>query len=76
MKKFAIHPGYVSKWAKPDCMHMQRNYVGFSNLIDLYGINPRDCILWDDEKRETFVGRKHEDYNHLYPSPSGNYEIK
>ena len=69
MKKlYAIHPGYIISQYDGD-----RHYVPFTDLAGLYGLDPKDCILWDINRVETYAGRRPEDYIHLYPRADGRY---
>lgn len=69
MKKYAVHPGYV--YSRDGDYH----YISIQTLMELYQVDPQDCIIWDDARRETFLGRHIENYIHLYPSDSGNYSL-
>ncbi len=68
-KLCAVHPGMVRSMTDGD-----QHYITYSKLIHLYGLDPKDCILWDPDLPETTHGRKWEDYEHFFPSDSGNYE--
>ena len=60
--KYAIHPGYILSKNDGD-----KHYITFASLVRLYDVDPRDAYLWDDYRPETYLGRKKEDYIHLYP---------
>jgi hypothetical protein len=67
-KKYAIHPGYVT--SKNDG---EQHFISYGQLINLYGLKEKDCIVWDLEIPETWRGRNHKDYVHLYPKYNGRY---
>jgi hypothetical protein len=67
-KKYAIHPGYVIS-----DYDGETHYITVNKLATLYGLKPRQYIVWDDKRPETFVGRNKRDYIHLYPRCDGNY---
>lgn len=66
---YAVHPGNVSSRNDGD-----RHYIGFDELIRLYGVSYKDCVLWDIGRPETFFQRRWEDYVHLFPREDGNYQ--
>lgn len=64
MYKYVIHPGFVISKNDGD-----RHYVTANQLIRLYGVNPRECLV---------AGRTalpSDDLIHLHPQYSGNYEL-
>ena len=65
--RFAIHPGSVISASDG-----QKHYISFDQLVECYGVPRGECVLWDDERPGTYVGRK-EDYIHLYPLHGGGY---
>ena len=48
-KKYAVHPGWV--FSKDGDKH----WIGFHTLIRLYGLRADECLVWDDDRPETFV---------------------
>jgi hypothetical protein len=68
--RYAVHPGYVR--SRTDG---QQHYVGFADLVRLYGVPPGRCVLWDDDRRETYAGRNHDEFVHLRPRSSGDYSL-
>lgn len=70
-KRYAIHPGYVISKTDGD-----RHYIPAQILADLYGLRPDEYIIWDDQRPETYLGRREEDYVHLYPRYDGNYKLE
>jgi hypothetical protein len=64
--KYAIHPGYVI------ASDGDKHFIGYRQLINLYGVNPAECFEWNDSAR---LGKRWEDYIHLHPSESGNYNL-
>jgi hypothetical protein len=69
--KPCLHPGYIH--SRTGGMW---HFISASQLAQLYGLNPRDCIIWDEERPETYSGRNYEDYKHFYPSYKGSYQVK
>jgi hypothetical protein len=67
-KKIAVHPGYVFSANDKDI-----HYISFNTLCNLYGIDSRSAICWDEERPQTYQGRRFEDYYHIYPSRLGLY---
>lgn len=67
MKQFALHPGYViaGDW--------DSHYISYMKLLRLYELDSRDCIEWDDQKPYTYLGRKKEDFIHLW-TQDGKYK--
>ena len=63
-KRYAIHPGWGYS------QDGDRHYIGYFRLIELYKLNPKECIRWDD-----FAGRRWNDYVHLYAESDGNYQL-
>ncbi len=66
MKKYAVHEGFVNSKNDGD-----RHFISFSQLCQLYRINPKDAVNWVQNGR----GRTHEDYVHLYPNYDGDYRL-
>ena len=66
--RFAVHPEEVS--SKSD---RQRHYVGVLALVRLYGLRAGEYVVWDDQRPDTHLGRRWNDYLHLYPLYEGNY---
>ena len=63
MKKWlAIHPGKIT-YDDGD-----EHYISAPRLMELYRVNPDECIVWDRERPETYLGRRWKDYEHLYPA--------
>jgi len=71
MKLYALHPGPAFS-IHDDDLH----YINGRGLADLYGLRPNEYVIWDDQKPQTYLGRKREDYTHLHVRESGNYSIK
>jgi len=68
--KYAIHPGEVRSKNDGDI-----HFIGYKELIRLYKLNLKDCILWDIHVNSTFLGRDPRDYIHCYPKEDGDYNI-
>lgn len=71
IKVYAIHPGHVVSKNDGDI-----HYIGYCRLMELYGLRPFQCVIWDDDRPMTFLGYKKENYVHLYPRRDGNYTLK
>jgi hypothetical protein len=67
--RYALHPGYV-----PNREADGRVWISFSQLCELYGIAPCDCVRWDSKHPNTYFGKNSEDYIHLFPRPKGDYK--
>lgn len=65
-KKYALHPGFVTSR-----FDGEQHYIGIRQLVHLYGLSQSEYVVWDDRGS---LGRREEDYIHLYPSYEGNYE--
>ncbi len=66
--KYFIHPGYVR--SKTD---RQKHYISGDRLIDLYGVDPKKCLICTDEN---MLGRwinRTDNHVHLYPDADGRY---
>ncbi|MCK9569900.1 hypothetical protein M0R72_13230 [Candidatus Pacearchaeota archaeon] len=68
--KYAVHPGYVSAFDG------DRHYITAQQLINLYGVNPKDCCVVDISRQETFIGKDITGYIHLYPTANGDYPAR
>lgn len=66
--KYALHPGFVKSRSDSD-----EHFITAGQLAQLYRIHPKDYIVWDDNRPETFMGRSYGDYVHLYPRFDGKY---
>ncbi len=64
MYKYALHPGYV--YANDG----DRHWITCARLIELYKVNPKDCI--SVEAHGVFIGP---DAIHLRPDDNGFYKL-
>jgi len=62
-RKYAVHPGPVFS------RDGDERFVGFDELIRLYGVPADECLMWDNSKP-----LREEDYLHLYPRGDWNYK--
>lgn len=60
--KYVIHPGFVLSKQDKDT-----HYIGYSQLIALYGVDPRNCELYSP------MFNYGSEYVHLHPRFDGNY---
>lgn len=67
-KKFIIWPGHVT--SKTDG---QTHYISARALIDLWGVNPKECIIVNPHRPETMRGLPLLPV--LGPRISGNYKL-
>ena len=69
--KFAIHPGFIfRRYDNPT----RGGFIGYSHLIKLYDLNPKDCVRWDNIIINGRDAVKHyPDYVHLHPRADGDY---
>ena len=65
---YVIHPGLVYSINDKE-MH----YINYSRLIELYCLNPRECI--NAERRENLAGLDKTQLKHIYPRRDGRYPI-
>jgi hypothetical protein len=56
--QFAIHSGVIA----------------YPKLVMLYGLNPDDCIRWDEHDPVTFKGRIESNYIHFSTRQFGDYK--
>ena len=65
--KYIIHPGYVISKNDGD-----RHYIGYHKLIELYNVDPKECI----DARSLYTRSKScEDCIDLKPRYDGNYTL-
>jgi len=64
-RRYAVHPGWVRSKDGDD------HFITARRLMELYGVNPRACVVWDGHQ----LGRSAHDYIHLYPRHDGNYTL-
>lgn len=72
-KKYVLHPGEVQSQSDGDI-----HYISYAQLINLYQLNPAECIL-SDPKGEWMHGLTSEfiaGLTHLYPRYDGNYTLE
>ena len=62
-KKYVLHPGEVI--SRNDA---QIHHISAIRLADLYGVDPRECIV-------AGPGIRMDDAIHLYPRSDGNYRL-
>lgn len=62
--KYVVHPGFVISKQDKDT-----HYVGYNTLVALYGVDPRNCELYNPVVNYT------SEYLHLYPRFDGNYTL-
>lgn len=67
--KFVLRTGSVMS-----CSDRQIHTVQASRLINLYGLNPKDCLL--DPKECQLRGYHEDELVHLCPLDSGEYRVK
>ena len=67
MKKFAIHPGYITSKNDGD-----RHFISYNQLIKLYGANPNECFEWVKGHADVKLW---DDYIHLKPRFDGDYDL-
>lgn len=65
---YAIHTQFYGSSRHGD-------YIGYHNLMRLYGLRQSQCIRWDDLEPWTLQGRRYEDYVHCWPRRNDNYPV-
>ena len=63
---YILHPGYVTSKNDGD-----EHYVGPCQLMELYRVEPRECIVYADKGYHVSAPGD----VHLYPRYDGNYSI-
>ena len=75
-KKYLVKPDYVQ--SKNDG---QVHFVTCGKLVKLYGVNPKDCVLWNKNIEDTYLNWHtlfNKQYGHLIwltPSYHGDYTL-
>jgi len=64
-RRYIVHPGFVVSRTDGD-----QHYIGYSQLIALYKVDPTLCILY---KEGEYIPRALD--AHLYPKYSGDYSL-
>lgn len=62
----AVHPGYVKSHDG------DTHYITADRLAQLHELRT-GWIIWDHKRPDTYRGRRWSDYDHVFPSDSGNY---
>ena len=65
--KYVVHPGFVLSKQDKDT-----HYVGYNRLVALYGVDPRNCELYNPAFN---YDNEPDNYIHLYPRFDGNYKL-
>ena len=69
--KYLVKGGYVLSRNDGD-----RHYVGAGQVIELYGVDPRECKVVKSWSELNFYRRKYgEDVKVLRPNSAGNYKL-
>ena len=66
-KKYAVHPGRIST------RDGKIQHIGYKELIRLYELNPEECLLWDYNRPETYLGLRG-CFIHVFPRNDGDYD--
>lgn len=69
-RKYAIHPGWIRSLNDEEW-----HFITDSQLILLYRVDPKECVIWDRDKPENLVGIHWKDLIHLFPNRVGNYSF-
>lgn len=67
MKRYVVHPGRIKSKYDGDI-----HKIGFRQLTELYGVNPRECI---DAEASPHAMMWPPGVIHLYPQSSGDYSL-
>lgn len=70
-KKYLVIGGYVTSKNDGD-----RHYVSSYVLARLYGLNPKDCFLAEENNERSLLGIRFEDYIILRPRYDGNSKLE
>ncbi|HMQ70009.1 MAG TPA: hypothetical protein PKA90_13490 [Ignavibacteria bacterium] len=73
-KKYLLHPGEV--WVQPEDPFDDEYYlyINYEQLIDLYGLDPKDCEEDFGQYYKVHSGEELKDFIKLYPLKNGNYK--
>jgi hypothetical protein len=66
VKKYLVIPDYVKSQHDG-----QKHYITAKELIRLYGVNPKECMIYDPSKRQMTAGLVM-----LFPLEDGKYKEK
>jgi hypothetical protein len=66
--RYAVHPGFVFSQHDDDY-----HYIGAGQLMDLYGVDPRECVTVRPDMNK--LGRGYSDLIDLYPRYYGDYTL-
>jgi len=70
--KYAVHPGFIE--SKKDG---EVHWIEARQLMQLYGVNPSECIVIDDEYIRYGGDPDDEKFIHLYPRrDADDYKVK
>lgn len=69
VKKYIVYPGYVDSKSDND-----RHFITARQLINLYGVNPKECIVWDYDRPMMMSPEEKDNYISLVPLFNGNYK--
>lgn len=67
-KKYAVYPGFIHSKNDWDV-----HYIGAEQLMYLYGVNPRECVVIRSPEDE--YGLRDADLLTLVPKWGGNYDL-
>ena len=70
MTRYVLHPGYVTSRTDGD-----RHYIGSSDLLRLYGVDPRAHTLTLADHIDHRCYRARDGDVHLHPRFDGNYTL-
>ena len=70
MIKYVVCPDFVISQTDGD-----RHWISASALIRLHGLNPKECLIVDKNRPETYLGREHliVELPNFYPRYGGEY---
>ena len=60
-KIYAIHPGYVLSHYDTDL-----HYISVGKIVELHKLKRDRYIIWDENRPETYSGRRWENYIHIF----------
>jgi len=68
LKKYMVHPGFVTS------KDGDRHWISARKLMELYGVPPSLCIIFDNRDTESYSGLISRELTYLYPRNDGKYK--
>lgn len=66
---YMLHPGFVYSVFDGD-----KHYIGVNQLIELYGVDPKHCVVAPEDGRSGWSKEQLKQFIHLRPRMDGKYQ--